>query len=30
MTTNTSDVVSAIRELTTSKQLERTELLDLL
>src|SRR5438309_5704230 len=30
MTTNTSDVVSAIRELTTTKQLERTELLDLL
>ncbi len=30
MTTNTSDVVSAIRELTNSKQLERTELLDLL
>src|SRR5438874_1275682 len=30
MTTNTSDVVSASRELTNSKQLERTELLDLL
>src|SRR6266550_3823442 len=30
MTTNTSDVVSAIRELTNTKQLERTELLDLL
>ena len=30
MTTNTSDVVSAIRELTSTKQLERTELLDLL
>src|SRR5437879_3123368 len=30
MTTNTSDVVSAIRQLTTTKQLERTELLDLL
>ena len=30
MTTNTADVVSAIRELTTTKQLERTELLDLL
>src|SRR2546430_11344640 len=27
---NTSDVVSAIRELTNTKQLERTELLDLL
>src|SRR5260370_32491139 len=27
---NTTDVVSAIRELTTTKQLERTELLDLL
>ncbi|PYO76208.1 MAG: transcription termination/antitermination protein NusA [Gemmatimonadetes bacterium] len=30
MTTNTSEVVSAIRELTNTKQLERTELLDLL
>src|SRR5438874_231994 len=30
MTANTSDVVSAIRELTNTKQLERTELLDLL
>ena len=30
MTTNTTDVVSAIRELTNTKQLERTELLDLL
>ena len=30
MTTNTSDVVTAIRELTNTKQLERTELLDLL
>src|SRR5439155_1428036 len=30
MTTNTSDVVSAIRELTNTKQLERSELLDLL
>src|SRR2546425_2817779 len=30
MTTNTSDVVSAIRELTNTKQLERAELLDLL
>jgi len=30
MTTNTSDVVSAIRELTSTKQLERGELLDLL
>jgi len=28
--TNTTDVVSAIRELTNTKQLERTELLDLL
>jgi transcription termination/antitermination protein NusA len=28
--TNTTDVVSAIRELTSTKQLERTELLDLL
>jgi len=27
---NTTDVVSAIRELTNTKQLERTELLDLL
>src|SRR5439155_135201 len=30
VTTNTSDVVSAIRELTNPTQLERTELLDLL
>ncbi|HEV2751765.1 MAG TPA: transcription termination factor NusA [Gemmatimonadales bacterium] len=30
MTANTSEVVSAIRELTNTKQLERTELLDLL
>src|SRR6184192_4330120 len=30
MTTNTTDVVSAIRELTNTKQLERSELLDLL
>src|SRR5256714_4851417 len=30
MTTNTSDVVSAIRELTNTKQLDRGELLDLL
>jgi len=30
MTTNTTEVVSAIRELTNTKQLERTELLDLL
>src|SRR5690242_20028596 len=30
MKTNTSEVVSAIRELTNTKQLERTELLDLL
>ena len=30
MTTNTSDVVSAIRELTNTKQLERGELLELL
>src|SRR5213595_3945525 len=30
MTTNTTDVVSAIRELMNTKQLERTELLDLL
>src|SRR5437763_16838973 len=30
MPTNTTDVVSAIRELTNTKQLERSELLDLL
>src|SRR6266550_3391588 len=30
MTTNTSDVVSAIRELTNTKQLDRGELIDLL
>ena len=30
MMANTSDVVSAIKELTTSKQLNRAELLDLL
>src|SRR5256884_9450498 len=30
MMANTTDVVTAIRELTTTKQLERTELIDLL
>src|SRR5579864_5080280 len=30
MIANTTDVVSALRELTTTKQLERAELLDLL
>src|SRR5881275_1831316 len=30
MTTNTTDVVSAIKELTNTKQLERGELIDLL
>src|SRR5437773_11438670 len=30
MMANTTDVVSAIRELTTTKQLERSELIDLL